>query len=63
MKKLDDRDDNRDNYGNEYGNDDDNATAVSGSNGPIFDLITTCRLRLSLTEEDWLMTEMALRPL
>ena len=48
MTKYDDGDDD----GNEDGNDDDYAAAGSGSDGPIFDTITTPRSRLGLAEED-----------
>ena len=52
MTKYDERDDNRDNDGNEFVNDDDNATAVSVSDGPIFDPITMPWSRLGLADED-----------
>ena len=39
----DNGDDNVDDNGNKYGNDDDNTTSGSGSNGPVFDLITMPR--------------------
>ena len=61
MTKYDDRDDDGDNDRFEDGKDDDNAAAGSGSDGPIFDLITTHRSRLVLVEEDRVMTVTALR--
>ena len=62
MKKHDDRDYDVDNYGNEDGNDDESATSGSGSNGPIFDPITTTWSHLSLSEEYLATTKTALRP-
>ena len=62
MKKYDDRDDDGDNNLNEDGNNDNNSAARSGSDGPIFDPITTPWLRLGLAEEDRAMTVTDLRP-
>ena len=52
MAEYDGGDDDGDNDRNEVRNDDDNATARSGSDGPIFDMITTPRLGLGLTGQD-----------
>ena len=41
MTKYNDGDDNRADNGNKYGNGDDNVTSISGSNGPIFDMVET----------------------
>ena len=45
MSNKDDRYDDGDNDGNEDGNDDNNTATGSGSDGPIFDPITTPRSR------------------
>ena len=52
MTKQDDGDDDGANDGNEDKNDNNNAAAGSGSDGPIFDPITTPRSRLILAEEE-----------
>ena len=62
MKKYDELDDNEDNDGNENGNDNDNAADGSGSDCQIFYPITMPRSCLSLVEEDWETTVMAIRP-
>ena len=41
MTNYNNGDDDRDNDGNKDGNDDDNAASESGSDGPIFDVIST----------------------
>ena len=62
MRKYDDGDNDGDNDGNEDGNDDDNAAAGSGSDGPIFDPISTPHSRLGFAEEDRATKATELRP-
>ena len=63
MAKYNNGDDDGDNDENKDGNDDYNASAGSRSDGPIFNLITTHRSHIGLTEEDLetMMTAMELR--
>ena len=60
------RDDNRDNVGDNYGNkdknNDSNAPSISGSDGPIFDLIATPRSCLSLADEDRATKTITMQP-
>ena len=60
INKYNNRYDDRYNGVNEDGNDNDNAAARSGSDGPIFDPITTPQSRLGLAEEDWATTTIVL---
>ena len=62
MTNHDDVDDDGDNDGNEDGNEDNKASSRSGSDGPIFDPITTPQSCLGLAEEYWVITTTALRP-
>ena len=62
MMKYDDRYDNRDNDVNEDGNEDKNAADISGSDGPIFNLIATPRSRLIIAEEHRATTTTTLWP-
>ena len=50
MKNHDDGYDDGDIDGNEYGNNDENVASGLGSDGPIFDPITTPRSHLGLAE-------------